>query len=243
MSKLHRSAVWGLLWLAFSTASSATTLQITNHGSNENVNGGGEFQAVLNPGTQNAMNLNVFCVDYLNFIGSIPDNISVNVDVLPNISDTRYGKITTESTFSFYKGQNGDPDAGGALQRYELAGYLVTQYNFTTPTPSNQDYLIQDAIWNLLDINNVDHTDAAHGVTDAALKNLITNSLAALPNFHATVTVYTDTQVNARYNNCDSRYVCGQQEYISVSSTAPEPAGLALVGGGLLMLGFFRRRK
>src|SRR5579885_330412 len=171
MTKFHRSAVWGLLWLAFSAASFATTLHVTGHPEVVPVDGGGgEFTAYLD-NNSNAM-FNIFCVDYRNFIHGIPDTFNVNVSTLSNISSTRYG-TTQESAFSFYHGAGGDPNAGDAFNRYLLAAWLTTQYDFSGGVTA-ADNAIQDAIWNLLDVNGVNnHLDSTTAAVTQKVRDAV----------------------------------------------------------------------
>jgi hypothetical protein len=240
---MSRSAVLGLLWLTLSAACFATTLTITAH--TENVNNGGEFTAYLNSNSN--ATFDVFCVDYQNYISGIPTTFTVNVDTLPNIVNTRYASANnyggSAPAFSYFS------SAGSAENRYLLAGYLTTTYDFTSGV-TTQDQLIQDAIWNLLDVNNTFNNNGS-STNNAAINTIIANAIAwesgqtttQLNSFASRVNIYTDVLVDTP-GACSSPFSCGAQEYLSVSpaTTTPEPADFALVGIGLLGFGLLRKR-
>ncbi|MBZ5605553.1 MAG: PEP-CTERM sorting domain-containing protein [Acidobacteriia bacterium] len=246
MRTFTRPAVWGLLWLAFSAASFATNLTITSQP--ENVNGGGEFVAYLD-NNSNAT-FNVFCVDYRNDISGFNLSFPVNVSTLTSlgiptntdVGNTRYG-TTPSGSFAF---DTSSPDAGTAQNRYLLAAYLTTQYDFSGGVNA-ADYAIQDAIWTLLNVDGAQEWTLNSTQTDVntAIQNAINweTGLSAqqLSDFAGRVEIFTSTDVAGA--TIPDRYAIGQQEYVTVTSATPEPAALALVGIGLVGLGLLRRRK
>lgn len=239
MTRLHKAALSGLLWLAFSAIASATSITVAEQ--NFNVNGGGAFSAYLNGNS--GQTFEVYCVDYRNTI-SPPDTFDVNIDRLSTgIGDTRYG-TTPESGFSFQIAPVG-MTYGDAVNRYLLAAWLTTQYDMNAgANTGDRDLGIQSAIWNILDTNNSNYVtgDVVTWENNAVLWEQ-TQTQAQLLAFMAGVTIYTSVDVAGNHdlnnNDTNNRYSIGPQEIIA---TTPEPGMLVLVGGGLAFLGLLRRR-
>jgi hypothetical protein len=239
MTRFHKRASWGLLWLTLSAAASATSLTVASQ--TFNIDGGGQFSAYL--GGNSLEPFSVYCVDYRGFV-SPPQAFDVNIDTLSTTdADARYGS-TPQGSFSYADAPDG-MSFGDAFNRYLLAGYLITQYDLSlNANTGSKDIGIQNAIWNILNTNDVNHTDGdvvtwennavvwASGLTAGEKKA-----------FAADILIYSSTVIspNSDLNNNDSnnRYVVGQQEMMQV---VPEPAVLAMVGSGLIALGLLRRR-
>jgi len=250
MRTFTRPAVWGLLWLAFSAASFATTLTVT--GFPENIYGGGEFTAYLD-NNSNAL-FDVFCVDYRNDLSAFNTAFNVNISIPTvagtptnaDVSKTRYGTTAT-SSFSFNT-TSPSPVAGDAENRYIIAAYLTTLYSFPGGTVTSTDVTIQDAIWTLLNTNGAQEWTiggssqaAVNAEIQTAINQLTAMSPTQYSNFVNSIRIFTSTDV--ANTSIPNRYAVGQQEYIAVATTTPEPADFALVGAGLVALGLFRRRK
>jgi len=227
MRSLIPSTAWGLLWLAFSMAAFGTTLNVTSQPFN--VDNGGGFTAYLDNNTGNTFE--VFCIDYRNFV-SVPESFTVNVDTLPNDADTRYG-TTSAGSFSFY-----GPGLS-ALDRYILVAWLTTQFDQSNPT-GDRDKSIQDAIWNLLDVDNVNHNDGSAVSTWVSNAEAWESGLSsqAKADFESQIRIFTSSDVSG--TSTPNRYTTGNQEFITVT---PEPMALLLVGTGLLAVGLLRRPK
>lgn len=250
MKKAISTTICGLLWLAISGVGFATNLTINSYNFSADNDGGG-FVAYLNGNTSDP--LEVFCVDYLNSVDPGPtETYPVNIDT-PNLSapddglgDTRYGTTTTFSWNSVSGSTisaSGD-EFGDAYDRYVMAAWLTTQYNLSQPN-SEQNDGIQSAIWTLLD---VDGETFNMGDVATWLQNAVNfmsnteefNAFAADVRIYSTAEISGDNDLNL---DCgDNRYSIGYQEMIGVVAT-PEPAGLSLVGCGLVLIGVLRRRR
>ncbi|HEV1288424.1 MAG TPA: PEP-CTERM sorting domain-containing protein [Bryobacteraceae bacterium] len=242
MKWISKVAVCGLLWLTLSAAAFGSTLYITNF--TENVDDGGQFLANLG---NSAQSFYIYCVDFQNSETSpSPVNISTpntsTPDVAPNydgVALTRYGAVPT-SLFT-YDGTGST--AINSAERYVLAAWLTTQYNFSSGVTTADDQ-IQNAIWTLL--NTTGSTtgfpfgDAAGTGTylTQAINFFNTTPNAQLLQFESEIQVFTSTNV-VTYNGREWSPISGTQEMITVT---PEPATLAMIGVGLLGLGLFRKR-
>ncbi len=237
MKWFSKAAVGGLLWLSFGAAF-GDTLYIT--GLTENVLEGGQFSAYLNDPSQQLV---VYCADYRNAEGT-PDTVNISTPLsLADIAATRYGTTPTAS-FSYYT----SAPALTALDRYVLAGWLTTQYNFTSGV-TLADEQIQNAIWSLL-------TTAGNGgfpfgdalgtgtwITQSETWKAAAALNGTLTSFESSVRIYTSTNVagnNDLTQDAGSRYNTGMQEMIG---TVPEPDTIAMMGIGLLGIGLYGRRR
>ena len=237
MKWFSKVAVGGLLWLSFGAAF-GDTLYIT--GLTENVLEGGQFSAYLNDPSHQLI---VYCVDYRNDAGS-PDTVNISTPLsLADIAATRYGTTPTAS-FSFYTCNA----ALSALDRYILAGWLTTQYNFNSGV-TLADEQIQNAIWTLLTTNGDsqfpywDQLGTGTWITQAENWENAAAINGSLSSFASSVRIYTSTNVagnNDLTQDAGSRYSTGMQEMIG---TVPEPETIAMMGIGLLGVGLYGRRR
>ncbi len=244
MKWFSRVAVGGLLWLTFSSAAFGTTLYVTGY--TENVDDGGQFLANLgNP----AQSFYVYCADFQNEVsGDDMVNISTPntsmADTGPNydgLALTRYGAVPT-SSFTY------DGTGSGALnsaERYVIAAWLTTQYNFSSGV-TTADKEIQNAIWTLL---NTTGSTSGFPFGDAAgtgtyltqgINFFSTTPMTALLQFESEIEIFTSTNT-ITYSGEGWSPISGAQEMITVNTT-PEPETLAMMGAGLLALGLIRKR-
>jgi len=242
MKSFFKAAVSGLLWLTFSAAAFADTLYFTSQ--KENVEQGGQFTAYLasNPSQE----LYTYCVDYLNDISitSPPSGYPVNVTDLANSSmvalNTRYGQTPASGTGGFSTNTVVvPPSIGTAQDRYAMAAWLITQYNFGSGVTRADDQ-IQNAIWTLLDTNNETFTsNGGIGTYVTQAETWINGEISAgtLAAFENHVVIYSSTSIPGTPD--PGRWCVGDQEMIGF---VPEPSSIALLGGALLALGAFRKR-
>jgi hypothetical protein len=236
MKLFSKAAVGGLLWLAFSAFAFGDTLTIT--GQTENVDDGGQFTAFL--GSNTAQTLLVYCVDFQNFTvfnSAYPVNISTpDVTNAASVMNTRYG-TTPVADFTF------DTGSLPAVQRYVMAAWLITQYNFSSGVTTN-DLEIQNALWTLLNASGSTNWPGGDALGTGtyltqAISWLGSETPAALAQFESGVKIYTDTTIAS--TSIPGRWTTGYQEMISVSSV-PEPGTLAMLGIGLLAIGLVGKR-
>ncbi len=236
MRFLSKAAVGGLLWLTFSAIAFGDTLTISAQ--TENVSQGGQFSATLasNP----SQDLFIYCVDFQNYTSFSPYAVNISTPDVTNpasISNTRYG-TTPASDFTY------DPNSLAAVQRYVLAAWLVTQYDFSAGVTAN-DVEIQNSIWTLLNTSGSTTgfpggDSAGTGAYLSQATNWLNQQLpTALQQFESGVRIFDSTNVASA--SIPARWTTGFQEMITVTNT-PEPGTLTLLGAGLLGLGLIRRR-
>lgn len=236
MKCFSKVAVGGLLWLTFTAAGFADTLTIT--GQPNSVENGGQFTATL--GSDPTQQLFVYCVDYRNDVDVPNPAYDVNITDLANLTevtaDTRYGMTPTAS----FSNPTAPVSIGNAQDRYAMAAWLITQYNFSSGVTMADDE-IQNTIWTLLNTNGATFTsNGGTGTYMTQAESWIQGlSNAQLTAFENDVVIYTSTDVAAASD--PARWGTGKQEMIGIVG-APEPATLAMLGAGLLGIGLFRKR-
>jgi hypothetical protein len=244
MNCYYKVVVGGLLWLAFNLTAFGDTLYITGY--TQDVIDGGQFSANLGDPNQSFY---VYCADYRNGEGTpAAVNLSSPDQSLPfgGLANTRYGTTPTAS-FAYY---NDGKSALSAFDRYVLAGWLTTQYDFSSGVTTSDDQ-IQNAIWTLLNTNGTsefpfwDQEGTGTWITQAVSWESSAALAGTLAAFEKSIVIYTSTDVagnNDLTQDAGSRYGIGTQEMIDPQSAVPEPSSVVLLGTGLLAIAWFRKR-
>jgi len=225
---------------AFGVTASATTLQITGTVFEAGPVAGGGFGGGFS-GTMNAaVPVTVYCVDIAEGF-NLNQVYTINMNtILPSttnfVDQTHLGDFT--GTWQYFNGTY------TALQRYEMAGYLSTQYAGAANQAAKD--AIQEAMWSLLDAN----VSLSYGCQNAGACNTdVTSAFSALPSFVAnhTVTIYTDARsaCTAFGSGGAAPSASGCMQEFVTTAAVPEPgsASLMSIGGLLVGLGVLRKRK
>lgn len=248
---------------------------ISPSGGGSSVSGyGGGFTSTLNGST--AM---MFCVDFSNDV-SIPDsNVKVNISTVTNgsnLTDTRFGNVPTDPvsgstvTYTYWRPvsavdsslSSADQltiDKASALQRYQMAAYLVSNYSFySKPLPTGNVYNsgaddlgIQSAIWAIMDAQGEAYsapTGTQDGSVDKWLHNaavwLNSGSKSLLSNFEIVSDACIPTDVGCSHDS-SSPLNRGIQEFLvdAPPSAVPEPSFYGALAFGLGALVWRSRRE
>lgn len=210
-------------------------------------NGGGGAQATIDKG----QSVEIFCVDFANDIYVPVQNYSAYLTTLTSgsdLSETRFGSVAssdwTQMSTSFIDTTDANTiDNATDLGRYQMAAFLVSQYNLGNGN-SVQNNGIQQAIWDILDPKTF--TTVYNGATDSEIEaaaqwytgmggNAGSTALNSFLTNYRIVSSATMTSCGAGLPLCG-----GFQEQITV---VPEPRHLALMLMGLLLAGSVVFRK
>jgi hypothetical protein len=211
-------------------------------------NGGGGSAAKLDK----SLNIQIFCVDFANDIIVPQNNYSANLTPVTssgfNAASTRFGSNTSWRTVTIAddatdSGSNDLADsaiinAANALGRYQMAAYLVSQYNLPAGnTAANNG--IQTAIWTILDPSSYSaalfSADPSAALEQAAVW-YNTTSVAARDSYLMNYRIVSDSTMAA----CGPVLCSGFQEQMTV---VPEPKYVGLLLMGLFALFSIHRRK
>jgi hypothetical protein len=240
------------------------TYTITGHNQPTETGYGGGFEGKISANNQNYIQM-LYCVDFSNDV-TIPDwNIGVNLTPIAAgtqfQNDTRFGDVTIWRPVQNYL-PTGDPHLSStvintvnnatALERYQMAAYLVSNYTFFNHAlpASNQIYSdatdrgIQSAIWAILDPTS-DLYVPPKSLTDSGNINYwLTQAAQWLP----TANTPTGEQLLSRFRIVSDAKIAsnlnptqvGIQEFIT---SVPEPGFYGMMGIGLAGLLWMARRR
>lgn len=218
--------------------------------------GGGGASAVLDLQTQ----LEIYCNDFNNDIYVPHSNYSANLTTFTqaglNAGNTRFGNMDA-SAFNSVTISDGDLNdateqstinGATALGRYQMAGYLASQYNLAGGNNAANNN-IQMAIWQLLD--PVSYTTTPLSINPSAQP---TEALEMAADWYAGTTetaresylqgyrIVSDATMTCPTAGCgaDAPRVGGFQEQIT---RLPEPGSFSLLAIGLLGVALGARRR
>jgi len=244
----------GVAFICFCGGIYAGTYTLDTTSYNFQLNGGGGgASAVLDGNTK----IEIFCDDFAHSITVPHSGYSANITSLTSgdLSQTRFGGNTSWNTITINDGDADDaPDSAilngaTALGRYQMAAFLVSQYNLPAGNSSSNNG-IQDAIWALMDPTSSPealptlHNNAFEALESAAEWYQSTggnNGSAARNTFLSGYRIISDSTM---YSCGAGKALCGGfQEQIDPVSPVPEPRQMAVMLGGLLLLCSAKLRK
>jgi hypothetical protein len=211
-------------------------------------NGGGGSAATLDK----SLNIEIFCVDFANEIIVPQNNYSANLTPITSsgftAATTRFGSNTSWRSVTIAddgadSASNDAADstilnAANALGRYQMAAYLISEYNRPAGnTAANNG--IQTAIWTILDPSS--YSAALFSANpSAALEQAAlwynTTSVADRDSYLTNYRIVSDSTMTA----CGPVLCGGFQEQMTV---VPEPRYVGLLLVGLIALFSIHRRK
>ena len=236
---------------------------ISNGGQSLSGYGGGYLGTVTDSVTNRSTTQLLFCNDFSNDISIPSGQIAVYISQLTigsDITKARFGNISVgnfrlidvslTNTQASALSANTETVLNGAaaLERYQMAAYLVTQYSFLGDHPASNSVHsdsasrgIQQAIWTLLDANGELFTPPSESL-QAGQTGAVTTYLTAAANwlqngdrsFLNQFSIVTDASMRSLNT--------GVQELL-LYTAVPEPGYGALLALGLLGLGWTARRR
>ena len=251
-------AILTLTFLAISANANPSTLYtlsynfaVDNATGNPTVAGGGAAAQL------NGNNIEIFCVDFAHTIW-VPygpptyPGYTVNLSNLTNGSDlslTRFGGVSSWTSVAI-AGDAADStiinNATTALDRYQMAAYLVTQYHtLDTPTDDAYNEGIQAAIWTLMDPAGYPTALPSNIGNPAPELQAAAQWFASSTNDKSFLTNFQIVSDTAMYN-CGAGALCGgfqEQLFDPVMPAVPEPRGQMLVLLGVLSLCAFKYQR
>ncbi|MBN9662182.1 MAG: PEP-CTERM sorting domain-containing protein [Acidobacteria bacterium] len=191
-------------------------------------------------GTLAGINTYLWCVDWEDYIAGPPDAYKANVVAL--------GDWTPAQRAQVQKGNNTnwavDPPALSALQRYQVAAYLLSQMvTFQTLTPQTgatltADQNLQNSLWKILNLGAPSYPSPMPsnlGPLNAAIAYVQSHPTYGFGSF-AVVSGISSDGVLGRTKK--------QTFLVAIQpASVPEPGTYALMGLGLGALALLRKRK
>ena len=250
--RLRRSANIAVIGLMMSAAALANPHRLDTLSYNFQLTGGGGGSAAQ---LDQSLNVEIFCNDFANEI-FVPHNMySANLTTITSTSDlsmTRFGHNTSWRTVTISddgadSGGNDSADsaiinAANSLGRYQMAAYLVAQYNRGGGSSAYNNG-IQTAIWEILDPASyavAPVTADPSAALEQAAEWLNGTTTAARDSYLANYRIVSDSTMTA-CNGAGTPLCGGFQEQIT---TVPEPRHVSLMLIGFLSLcsiGFRKR--
>ena len=201
----------------------AGTVNVTFSGANGQTDSSGYLISPYTA-TINGVSTTIYCDDFANEVTN-GENWTANVSNLAsgNLSNTRYGADSTSLLT-----QNGTNQSFTALQTYEMAAWLSTQFAPSGSAGYANNGAIQDTIWDLFNPNTVNPN------VNPPKPSSNTELFAAEQNY---------SKINpANFNILTNTGVQGsgqEQEFIF----APEPGSLVMLGIGIVAIAIGSLRK
>jgi hypothetical protein len=198
---------------------------------------GGSFNAkVGNPTLANGVDALFWCVDLENSISpgqpsaTYVANVILVSDTTAQAANVQKGSTPTPSGWE-------DGESFNAQQRYNASGYLIEMIIAGGSGFSNEE--LQRAIWRLTDLaggsNTLNNSTWENGAYVSAL-NFMGGASPTTARTWATVSGVAT--LNGNLSPTDRR-----QTFLVEVAPVPEPGTYALMGGGLVLLAFLRRRR
>lgn len=255
---LGRFSLMATVLLSFCAAASAgpvTQILDTNSYNFALSDGGGGAQATINKG----LSVEIFCVDFANDIYVPVQGYTAYLTPITqaglNTGDTRFGLVGS-GDFSQISLGGDTTDAGtintaSNLGRYQMAAFLVSQYNLSNNTAQiqQQNNGIQQAIWDILDPGTFPLFTTATTTSEIEAAAQWYTSMGGnagsttLTNFLANYRIVSSSVMTPCTSGpgAGTGLLCGGfQEQITA---VPEPRYLALMLVGLLLVGSVVVRK
>lgn len=259
------SGLWVALVLASAASAETVTFQVTGvtGGFVTGCTGdgcGGKFQAAAqdvggSAGNTGSGSFFVYCVDSQNTVEIPSETYQANISTITigsDLSNTRYGRATSQwssagdpslpitfrtNTFNFGAGDSLSPSA---LERYQMAAWLVDQY---AVLPSADRTAIQDAVWQVMDVVPPEGELAAGNYISPPYPDSSTPAGAEIGTLISDAAQFVKNNSSSAFfsqfeliTNASPLYLEGQdpaQELIAFTPT-PEPLSFAAVIGVIL---------
>jgi hypothetical protein len=224
--------------------------------------GGGFGGSITNNTTNQTSIATMFCDDFANDV-VLGNSYAVNVTPIPltgTLANTRFGGFGPSGftpvednlpagSPALNPGVAAKIDDATALQRYQMAAFLISNYSFfdTLPAQStayfsdSQDLGIQTAIWAILDPSN------SPDLAPSNLNNHPVNNSGDIVSWLNAAAAFVPTQqfLNSFAIVSDVNIVNGQggiQEFIA-AAPVPEPSFYLVLAAGLAVVFWAARRK